>query len=73
MIRIRVADIPALIIGFAICVLLMVGFLFLFKNGSLDANSFPRWLFMLIFLGIIVLGGAAGSKIWGFVLKSRRK
>jgi len=53
--RIRIADIPVLLIAMAIDIPLLLGFVELCKRGVIDIQSFPNWLFTLLFLSVVGL------------------
>ena len=53
--RIRIADIPVVLIAMAIDIPLLLGFVELCKRGVIDIQELPEWLITVVFLGIVGL------------------
>lgn len=70
---IRIADVPLLVIGFAIAVTLGLGFISLFEYGILNARTMPGWIFYAVLISILVTSYLFATFIWNRIQKAVRK
>jgi hypothetical protein len=73
--RVRVADIPVVLITLVIGLPLFVGLIKLSERHIIDLGSLPPWLFSILMLGIMLVSLVLASLIWrrlrGLISSSR--
>lgn len=62
--RVRVADIPVVLITLIIGLPLFVGLIKLSEMHIIDLGNIPPWLFSILMLGIMLISLVLASAIW---------